>query len=202
MSTNFLHQIRTKKNVNLAELAREIGVSRQLLWSYEGGKTKLSVRVLNDLARVLNVRVEQIIDGVDIDSVDGSNNFSQNSVNQSVKQKKSEDEEEFNSVYFRDTMEILEEMVKDKNLDFDQKIELTTEIYKKVAEFHKAEAAKKLEIAKKAKISLFVDEGIVKFLTKKQIFNEKPSNQNEATPQEKNNQSNLNSQSKIIETAN
>lgn len=198
MSTNFLRQIRTKKNINLAELAREIGVSRQLLWSFERGKTNLSVRVLNDLARVLNVKTEQIIEGVDIELVDASNNFSQIVVNSSVKKAKSEEEEDFNSVYFRDTLEILEEMAETRDLDSEQKIALAPEIYKKVAEYHKAEEAQKQKIASQARVSLLVDEGIVSFLNKK-ILNEKPSNQNDANSQKEDNQSNINTAPRAFE---
>jgi transcriptional regulator with XRE-family HTH domain len=165
MSNNNLSHIRTIKRVSLTELAQQVGVSRQLLWGFEKGRNKISFEVLEKTANLLNVSPKQILGEEEIDKIDDSVSFDKKSVffqktqSSETKTKDKKELTELNNVYFRNTMEILEELCKDRHLSSEQKIELASEIYKKVAEYKKEDGEKKKEIEKlisHAKIELLV----------------------------------------------
>jgi len=213
MSNNNLSHIRTIKRVSLTELAQQVGVSRQLLWGFEKGRNKISFEVLEKTANLLNVSPKQILGEEEIDKIDDSVSFDKKSVffqktqSSETKTKDKKELTELNNVYFRNTMEILEELCKDRHLSSEQKIELASEIYKKVAEYKKEDGEKKKEIEKlisHAKIELLVNEGLIKFFSKEKSSkilknNINPANEPNKTENEKGNLSeNNNRESKII----
>jgi transcriptional regulator with XRE-family HTH domain len=208
MSKNNLYHIRTIKRVSLTELAQQVGVSRQLLWGFEKGRNNISFEVLEKTANLLNVSQKQILGKEEIDKIDDSVSFDKKSVFfQRTRSSDKKELTELNNVYFRDTMEILEELCKDKNLSSEQKIELASEIYKKVAEYKKEDGEKEKEIEElisHAKIEILVNEGLVKFFSKEKSSkilknNINPANEPNKTENEKGNLSENNErESKII----
>lgn len=60
---NFLRKIREDKKIGQSELARKIGVSKQLLSGFEKGRSGISNEVLKKLADVLDVSPDAILTG-------------------------------------------------------------------------------------------------------------------------------------------
>lgn len=63
MLQNFLRTIREEKKVGQSELAKMIGVSKQLLSGFEKGRSGISNEVLCKLAEVLDVTPDAILTG-------------------------------------------------------------------------------------------------------------------------------------------
>lgn len=63
MPKNFLKTIRTEKKISQSDLAKKIGVSKQLLSGFEQGRSGVSNEVLNKLGKELKVTPEYIITG-------------------------------------------------------------------------------------------------------------------------------------------
>ncbi len=61
--TNFLKKIREEKRISQSNLARKIGVSKQLLCGFENGRSGISNEVLAKLALALEVPKDAIITG-------------------------------------------------------------------------------------------------------------------------------------------
>jgi len=61
--SNFLRKIREDKKVGQSELAKKIGVSKQLLSGFEKGRSGVSNEVLKKLAEVLEVSPDAILTG-------------------------------------------------------------------------------------------------------------------------------------------
>ncbi len=63
MPENFLKKIRTEKKISQSDLAKEIGVSKQLLSGFEQGRSGVSNEVLGKLGKALKVSPEYIMTG-------------------------------------------------------------------------------------------------------------------------------------------
>jgi len=63
MTQNFLKKIRESKNIGQSELARLVGVSKQLICGFENGRSGISNEVLRKIAETLQIKPSQIIDG-------------------------------------------------------------------------------------------------------------------------------------------
>jgi putative molybdopterin biosynthesis protein len=61
-TANRLHEIRTRRGIGVAELARQIGVSRQTIYATEAGDYVPNTTVALQLARALEVSVEEVFE--------------------------------------------------------------------------------------------------------------------------------------------
>ena len=61
--SNFLKKIREDKKIGQSELAKKIGVSKQLLSGFENGRSGVSNEVLKKLAEALDVSPDAILIG-------------------------------------------------------------------------------------------------------------------------------------------
>lgn len=64
-------QLRKKRQLNQNSLADRVGTSRQLIQKYEVGEARVSVGVLHDISKALNVEISYFVDG--IDNIDKNN---------------------------------------------------------------------------------------------------------------------------------
>ena len=193
MSNNFLKEIREIKRMSLSELGNLVGVSRQLLWGYETGKNNLSKFVLEKISEALGVSEKQITGAESIENIGDSlpifHNIPSGSIRGTNQQASKNDKNTadithaLNPVLFRNTLEILDELTRGRNLTSEQKIELATGIYSKVEKYEMAKGDDKSKLLSQARISLMIDEGLVNFLSKKQhdeIQNLKIANESSA----------------------
>lgn len=155
----FLHTIRSKKGLSINELAKMIGVSRQLLWKFENGKSTLSENVLSKVAEALNVSVEYLTTG-----------------KESAEAKKPE--QKFNVVssndypikdeYLGHAMEIVDEMIDHDFHSREEKTHILSEVYKLVYDFYENNDDKK-DFVKEIEQKMTANEGFLKFLNKRNL---------------------------------
>lgn len=57
---NYIKKYRKKKKMKQEELGRKLGISQQLLSSYENGKTKISISLAFDICEILEQPIEKV----------------------------------------------------------------------------------------------------------------------------------------------
>jgi transcriptional regulator with XRE-family HTH domain len=72
---NFLREIREKYGIQLAELAKRVGVTRASLNGFEKKRHSISDEVLLKIANILNVRPEEIIPGKSIKNTEAGQKY-------------------------------------------------------------------------------------------------------------------------------
>lgn len=60
----FMRQARHNAGLNVAELARESGVSKSSIWAYEAGEACPTIIAADKLAAALNLTIDEYINGV------------------------------------------------------------------------------------------------------------------------------------------
>jgi transcriptional regulator with XRE-family HTH domain len=165
MSNNSLEKIRDKKRMSLEDLAKKIGVTRQLLWGFEKGKHNLSTNVMKNLSSALNCKISQILGEDSIDEIDDS----LTSDNSTAKASKPElvvvsnNEYPIKDQYLGYAMEILDEMIDHNFHTREEKTHMLSEVYKIVYDFYENNGDK-ADFAKEIENKIIANQGVLKFV--------------------------------------
>ncbi|WP_304341528.1 helix-turn-helix domain-containing protein [Metaclostridioides mangenotii] len=67
---NNIKRIRGHKRLTQEDLANKVGITKNALYNYENGRSEPNHKIINKLAQVLDVQVEDIMTSRDIDKFD------------------------------------------------------------------------------------------------------------------------------------
>lgn len=69
-----LQMLRMSKGYSQKEIAEFVNVSQPTIWAYESGRAKPHLNTLKQLARALNVSVDDLVDDIEKPNTEGSKN--------------------------------------------------------------------------------------------------------------------------------
>ena len=164
MSNNFLEKIRIRQKVSIAEIAKQVGVSRQLLWGFEKGKNNISTKVLEKIAKTLNCSVSQILG-------DESNERLYNNEKEQKTEIPSSPTYPIKDQYLNYAMEIVDEMIDHEFHSRQEKTHILSEVYKIVYEFYENQDDN-ADFAKELEKKIIANQGVLRFLNKENFSKE------------------------------
>lgn len=56
-----MQRLRIERGVSMAQMAREVGVSRQMMWNYERGLSAMAAHRARRIAEILGVTVDELL---------------------------------------------------------------------------------------------------------------------------------------------